>query len=154
MKDIFRTATEAVQILNRSGVDYALCGGLAVGVHGHIRATGDVDVVVRDNHSASTAASLFGEAGWIVNPTPISFPDGFTLHRVLHPQGTTAVPLDILVPPPGWDVLAGKEIGEIDHCMCWVVSKEQLLRMKRSAGRKKDLIDIMAIEEGDGDAPA
>ena len=38
---------EFLKSLNSSGVEYLLIGGFAVGIHGHVRATNDLDVWVR-----------------------------------------------------------------------------------------------------------
>ena len=37
---------ELLQIFNHRGVKYLLIGGYAVGLHGHVRATNDMDIVV------------------------------------------------------------------------------------------------------------
>jgi hypothetical protein len=37
-----------VDALNAAGVEYALCGGLAMAVHGEVVATADVDLLVRE----------------------------------------------------------------------------------------------------------
>ncbi len=38
---------EFLKLLNSNGVEYLLIGGYAVGVHGHVRATNDIDVWVK-----------------------------------------------------------------------------------------------------------
>ena len=44
LMDDFR---EFLKLLNSNGVDYLLIGGYAVGVHGYVRATGDMDIWIR-----------------------------------------------------------------------------------------------------------
>jgi hypothetical protein len=36
-----------VETLDRGAVEYALCGGMAVAVHGYVRATKDIDLLIR-----------------------------------------------------------------------------------------------------------
>ena len=146
---IFDVAKEAMLVLNRSGIDYALCGGLAVAVHGFFRATEDVDVLVRNKDDARRIQELLAAQGWITSPAGVTFPDGFIMHRAVKAVGRHAIPLDILVQPEGQDFLTDRLRAEIDSCACWVIAKDRLVVMKRSAGRPKDLIDIAALN-GEG----
>ncbi|HET8883386.1 MAG TPA: hypothetical protein VFM56_14520 [Solimonas sp.] len=41
---------EFIALLNEHGVDYLVVGGYAVGVHGHPRYTGDLDVWIAARH--------------------------------------------------------------------------------------------------------
>ena len=56
--DILATAEEVSRRLTALGVPHALVGGLAVGVHGHPRATRDVDFLVGTEAFASTVPLL------------------------------------------------------------------------------------------------
>ena len=46
MLDIYNEFTQLVTEFEKDSIDYALCGGLAVSVHGFLRATVDIDFVV------------------------------------------------------------------------------------------------------------
>ncbi|MBI4861289.1 MAG: hypothetical protein HY815_13685 [Candidatus Riflebacteria bacterium] len=43
MLDLYEELGQIVDTLNRAGVRFALCGGLAVVLHGYIRATKDIE---------------------------------------------------------------------------------------------------------------
>jgi hypothetical protein len=45
--DLIAELEALLEAFERGGIEYALCGGLAVAVHGHPRATMDIDVLVR-----------------------------------------------------------------------------------------------------------
>ena len=51
--DLIAELEALIESFERGGVEYALCGGLAVAVHGHPRATMDIDVLVRAEQLAS-----------------------------------------------------------------------------------------------------
>ncbi|RYE93550.1 MAG: hypothetical protein EOO75_04120 [Myxococcales bacterium] len=45
--DLFAELTGLLQILEQRGLDYALCGGIALAIHGVPRATQDIDLMGR-----------------------------------------------------------------------------------------------------------
>lgn len=45
MPDLFRELRGVVTALDAAGIPFALCGGLAMAVHGHYRATIDIDLL-------------------------------------------------------------------------------------------------------------
>ena len=132
--------------LNARSVDYLVVGGYAVGYHGFVRATGDLDVFVR--LSAQNAENLI-----------LAFKDfGFDL-----PELTAAVCMEpgkiirIGVPPLRLEVMNeisgvtfeecfGRRLEEmIDGIRVCFIDRELLLLNKRAAGRPKDLADIDAL---------
>jgi hypothetical protein len=55
--------TELVQIVrcfNQAEIEYGLCGGLAVAVHGYVRATKDIDVLIRPESLENARNALTG----------------------------------------------------------------------------------------------
>ena len=55
---------EFLQLLNANGVEYLLVGGYAVGYHGYVRATADMDVWVAVNaRNAEKAVAALREFG-------------------------------------------------------------------------------------------
>ncbi len=141
MVPLLDLAKRVLLVLNRSGVDYALCGGLAVGVHGHVRATEDIDVVIADGAQRERALAALAGDGWIEQPPWPDFADGFNLRRLIMPDADGIGVLDLLVPPAGHPCLRDRRLSELDGCACWVMDRRQLAAMKRGAGRRKDLDD-------------
>ena len=62
MADLVAELEGIARLFDREGVEFALCGGLAVAVHGHVRSTKDIDLLLptaaRD--AAITALSRLG----------------------------------------------------------------------------------------------
>ncbi|MBP7585083.1 MAG: nucleotidyltransferase family protein [Spirochaetes bacterium] len=44
--DLYRELTSIIDCLNARGIEYAVCGGLAVAFHGYPRFTGDIDIML------------------------------------------------------------------------------------------------------------
>lgn len=139
--DLLDVAKIAFSTLNRSGVDYAVAGGLAMGVHGLVRATEDIDVVVASEADARIALAGMERAGWIVNRDSIDFPDGLRLMRALLADGTRMWVLDVLILPNGAGLLHDRIRIDFDGLACWVMSRSSLLTMKRWSERNKDKDD-------------
>jgi hypothetical protein len=64
-----RMLAELSEILTEVGSDHALIGGIAVGYHGRLRATVDVDLLVPRKKLASLARALQSR-GYVVTETP------------------------------------------------------------------------------------
>jgi hypothetical protein len=58
-----------VHALNANGVEYLLVGGYAVGVHGYVRATVDIDFLAHDRKTL--AAAVVQAPAWM-RPTLVS----------------------------------------------------------------------------------
>jgi hypothetical protein len=135
-------AKPVVLALNRLDITYALCGGLAVAAHGHIRATRDIDILLATVTALEEVDPALAPLGWINVSSPIQFEDGFVLHRRIQPVGQDVAVLDLLIQPVGLDFLHDRDLSELDGAACYVVGRVSLLHMKRLAGRAQDLADI------------
>ena len=101
-------AHRAILALNRAGVRYALCGGMAVAAHGIGRATDDIDILLAGDDLAQATAALAAD-GWLTTSEPITFPDGITLHRRLLCEGSGHHILDLRIPQLGSNWLEQRE---------------------------------------------
>jgi hypothetical protein len=139
---------EFLLFLNEEGVDYLLIGGWAVGVHGVIRYTQDIDVWVRihpDNAGkllralerfgfthGEVSADLFLEPGNIVR------------------MGFPPMRIEITNQIDGVEFGACHErrlMTAMDGLMVPVISLEDLLTNKRASNRLKDQADVEALTE-------
>lgn len=62
--DVHVALDRVTRKLDELGIDYAICGGLAVNAHGHQRATTNVDVLLTDQGLAKFKANALG-LGWL-----------------------------------------------------------------------------------------
>jgi len=138
-----------------AGVDFVVIGAIAVVAHGHIRTTRDLDITYATDPNnlgalgeflVSAKARLRGVAELV----PF-VPDRGTLRRVeLLTLETADGGLDLLASPPGAPpyerLRARADRIEVDGRQVLVAAIEDLVSMKRAAGRPRDLDDIEALE--------
>lgn len=148
------------RVLEKHGVNYFLVGGLAVGYHGYIRGTKDVDVVpAPDTENLRRLIAALVELDASVDGRGDFEPDerpDFTDIEILGSGGnwvlqTSLGRLDILQwidDCPLWQEFSEGVVHEsLDGVAIKVIGLEGLLWMKRKAGRPSDLIDIEKLTE-------
>lgn len=144
-----------LQRLIARGVDFVVIGGFAVIVHGHVRLTRDVDITfATDAGNLEALGSLLVEldatlAG--IDDDAAFSPDARTLGRVeLLTLDTALGRLDVHSRPPGappYDALRRNAARyRLDGFFVLVASIDDLLSMKRAAGRATDAGDVEALE--------
>jgi predicted nucleotidyltransferase len=141
--------------LARAEVDFVVIGGVAVAFQGHVRATRDLDITYAtdaenlarlDDVLVAAHARLRG----VAEDVPF-VPDGRTLARTrLLTLDTDDGGLDLLADPPGAPPYAAMrdhaDRVDLDGIVVAVAALDDLLAMKRAAGRPQDLADIEALE--------
>lgn len=143
LKEELRSVTAA---LHREGIDYAICGGLAVAIHGYPRTTRDIDLLIREENLDRIVA-VVKSIGYTLSAGIIPFDTGKPterrVFRISKTQGEDLLTLDlILVSPFLEDVWAGRSSYQIADQEIQVVSLEGLAKMKRAAGRPQDIADL------------
>ena len=84
--DLISGLREVLDTFNERGLDYALCGGLAMAVYGRLRATEDIDIVVRGEQIADATEAL-RTIGYSIEAHPMHFPEaGVTIRRISRPD--------------------------------------------------------------------
>lgn len=153
---------ELLQSLADERVQYVLVGGLAVQLHGFLRATFDIDLVLAMNDENLerfiAVAKNYGLTPAI--PVPIdSLRDAKQIDQWHHEKGMLAFSLrepqtgggvvDVLVRPElsFENLMANAVIGKLFGRQVPIASIVDLLAMKRVANRPKDRIDIVALEK-------
>lgn len=152
-----------IAALNGAGVEYVVVGGLAVVLHGHVRLTRDIDIVLSmDPSNLSKAMDLLQHEGFVPR-APVAARDFenpqqrrkwidekglvvFSMHNPTNPL----VAVDLFADPPiEWHRLhADAQVIEVGGIPVRVCSREHLVEMKRNTGRNQDVADIQALENG------
>ena len=144
-----------VDALSKDGVGFALCGGIAVTVHGAPRFTKDIDLLIRQAELAAALAAA-RTVGFDLAAAPMCFDAGGprerTIHRVSKVEGDQVLTLDLLLVEPAFNEVWNSRVWvEWEGRRVPVVSKAGLVQMKRLAGRDQDLVDIKSLESGSSD---
>lgn len=155
-----------LKVLRDQGVEFVVIGGFAVILHGVERATKDVDVVPeqsRENLARLWDALVELEArpAEVGDFRPQEMPMPFSLEGIVEGGGnwvlmTRLGRVDVMQWVPGVDTYeelranaASEDIPEVGGTV-WFAGLDDLLTMKREAGRPQDLIDITALRMAHG----
>jgi hypothetical protein len=139
--------------LTAAGIDYAICGGIAVTAHGATRSTKDIDILIRPS-DVTAALDAVRPLGYSFAAVPMTFDEGTErerhVQRVTKVSGNDHLVLDLLLEQAAFhDTLADRMVVELPEGSVTIVSRETLIRMKRLAGRDQDRADIAKLEAPD-----
>jgi hypothetical protein len=133
--------------LNEAGIEYAVCGGWAMAIHGLPRATMDIDLLVLAD-DVDKVWRIAQEIGYDVEGLPLHFDIEVRRISKIDSESKKLITLDLLlVEDRIADVWANREEVKWREGSTWVVSKDGLVKMKLLAGRKQDLADIDKLRE-------
>lgn len=147
---------ELLRRLVAAGADFVVVGGLAVGAWGVVRGTKDVDVVVAPDApnlkriaAVAVAAGGHVQQGDALLGTPISIASALA-HGEQVAIETNLGRLDVvqgLDGVPSFEELKSRATEvEILGTEVWVCSRDDLMAMKRAAGRTRDLADLEDLD--------
>ena len=148
MATLLDELSNIISALNENEIEYAVCGGLALTIHGFPRATFDIDVLIRPE-SLEKAYEIAAKFEYDIRGLDMSFKErAVEIRRVSKIDDDGEVlPLDfLLVTQQVEDVWKTREKLIWQDKTLWIVSREGLIKMKTLAGRAKDLIDIDRIK--------
>ncbi|HEY3450270.1 MAG TPA: hypothetical protein VGK67_28200 [Myxococcales bacterium] len=146
--DLYQELLTLTNALDAGRLSYALCGGLAVAIHGAPRFTKDVDLLVLPGEVGKVKA-VAKALGFVAESLPVHFKPTGEMHRVIKfsTSGEFLV-LDLLLVGPELEpVWKTRERLSADGRELWVVSRQGLLSMKLAAGRPQDLLDAQKLSE-------
>lgn len=134
-----------------------LIGGIALIRHGVVRATRDIDAVFDpDPDNVDRIRSVVDRWG-ATRPDGSPIPEGgIAGDRTIH-LATPHGELDLLSEAAAGlafsDLLARSEARRVDGVEAPICSLGDLVAMKRSVGRDRDLVDLADLESAHGDLP-
>jgi hypothetical protein len=147
--NLFEEMLAVVDDLEANQIDYALCGGLAVAIHGFSRATKDIDLLIRreDLERILVVVRSRGfnlEAG--ILPMGAGEATPLDIFRISKVDGKNLLTLDLLIVnmplQPAWDA---REYLEVQGTKLQVVSPAGLYIMKKLSGRPQDIVDLQRL---------
>lgn len=138
-----------------SKIDYALVGGLAVALHGAIRGTVDIDIILKFKRADFEDAEACLKKLGLFPRLPVTAKDIFEFRKEYiknrnliawcfsNPKSPSEV-VDIIITHD----LAKMKITSIKSggATLKVLSIQDLINMKKASGRPQDLEDIKALE--------
>jgi len=148
----FVAITEA---LDSKGIEYAVCGGWAMTIHGLPRATIDIDVMVQDGELARVW-KVANDLGYDVEGLPLHFAEGaIEIRRIskIDKETKRLFTLDLLlVTTELQDVWSDRELIDWEDSKTWVVSRQGLITLKTISGREQDMLDIKKLKEAESES--
>jgi hypothetical protein len=134
--------------LNDRGIPYALCGGLAMAIHGSPRSTVDIDILVREEDAERIEAVAL-QRGFTIRAKPMTFSGGAVrIRRIskIDPSDGDTMMLDLLLV-----TAASEHVWETREQRIWrgtslgVVSSEGLIVLKSFRMSLQDQADIAKL---------
>lgn len=138
-------ASQVCEALNRAGVHYLVIGGVACILHGYVRATTDVDILIeRTRDNARRALDALGGLGW-------GFASEWSSDEILRR------PITVIGDDPAVDVFTvawrvkyedaveRASAVEVDGVSIPLISIDDLIETKRT-GRALDAADVEALQ--------
>jgi len=139
---------DMLSCLKDEKVDFLIVGAYALAAHGFPRATGDLDIWVRNDpdnsHRIMRALSKFGA------PATQLSSDDFTSTDLIVQFGVEPCRIDLLTGISGveFEEAWQNRVGiELDSLEIFVLSKKDLLTNKMATGRDKDQGDIIWLKK-------
>jgi hypothetical protein len=144
--DIYKEFIDIITALQAEKIDFTVCGGFAMALHGLARFTQDIDLLVREA-DVDKIVHLMKNFGFLIDagiiPLAVQTRHAFQLRRVTKIIGQDYITLDLLIVGPSLEDVWQNRI-RFDYAGNTVptVSVLGLAKMKRLSGRLQDLADI------------
>ena len=149
MFDLYAEFGLIIAALEEHGIGYAVCGGLAMAVHGLPRATVDIDLLIQ-TESLEEAKSVARSLGYTIEAQPMTYHKGaIEIRRLskIDPSDGDLLTVDFLLVTPAvadaWNnrIRVASGTGSV-----FVVSREGLIILKSFRRSGQDLDDIELLK--------
>jgi hypothetical protein len=151
MPNLFEEFRAIVGALGGARVAYAICGGLAMSIHAHPRATIDIDLLAPPA-AVDMIVDVLAPHGFVRReraPTRLAA-GAVVMHRLtkIVPGDPDVLTLDVIEVRPGTTESAwqSRTSAEWEGHPVTVVSRAGLIALKRLRGSPQDIADIAVLE--------
>lgn len=149
-------------LLNDADVRYVVVGGIATILHGYVRATSDIDLVIDlDPTEAEKAIRALTAHGFKPRAPvdPLQFADPAQRAKWLDEKGmqvfsmarpdSPGISVDLFArhPIPFDELWSRSTLAQLGGLMVRICSLQDLIELKRIAGRPRDLADIEQLSK-------
>ena len=146
--ELARDFKELLRLLNANSVKYLLIGGYAVVLHGYVRNTNDLDIVVSDEpDNARRVAKALAEFGFGETTLDAEL---FTQKDSLVRMGVEPMKIEILnyLKGVGFDeAYERRKHVKVEDIDVTVIGLDDLIANKTAVGRLRDLNDIAELKK-------
>ena len=145
-----------IKEFNQHNISYALVGGHAVAIHGAVRGTMDVDMVLKWTLKTLETVEVTLKNMGLVSRLPISAKDVFNFRKeYINNRNLIAWSFyNPTRPSEQLDIIITHNLTDLDSINInyqdtniRVLAKKDLIQMKKVSGRPQDLLDIEALEK-------
>ena len=153
---------EVFRKLDERGIRYLVIGGVAVYLHGYARITGDLDIMVSfADKDLKKFVALIDEIRWRPR-LPVSLADfatsaireswikkkGMKVFSIYDPK-KPLLHIDVMVEKfiDFESAYSKRELMRVDDFNISVIDIDNLIKLKKIAGRGRDKIDILALQQ-------
>ena len=153
---------ELFRAFEENKIRYLVVGGVAVVLHGFVRATADLDLMVAlDPENLKAFVTLMKKMGYKPK-SPVAIEDfllaknrkswkeekGMRVFSLFHPKkGSELIDVFVDEPIPFTEAYERRLTIQVGDLPIAVASTEDLIKLKQQAGRAQDLEDIQALED-------
>ena len=143
-----------IEALEKGKVDYAIAGGYAVALHGAVRGTVDIDIVLRFTKKNIFAAEAALRDVGLQSRLPLKADEVFDFREeyIKHKNLLAWNFINISNPTESVDIILTDDLKKMKirnirsgNMTLRVISIEDLIKMKQKSGRPQDLEDIKAL---------
>lgn len=136
-----------LRLLNSKSVEYLLIGGYAVGYHGYVRATADIDIWIAIHpENAQKVTEVIREFGFNVEGLSAEL---FLQESKVIRMGVPPLRIEVLTTISGVDFdecYSERIVDTLDDIEVNIISLRHLKTNKRASGRLKDLTDLEYLD--------
>lgn len=155
MLDLFDEFRALIERLDIERLEYAVCGGMAMAIHGLLRTTIDIDLLI-PTESLDGLMEIARESGYNIRGKDLTFAKGAVeIRRVskIDAESGDILSLDLLLTTPALEsVWTSRVDADWEGIKLTVVSRDGLIALKQIRNSRQDQADIDALQSRGDDA--